>query len=282
MKILVIILLGFGLISGCNSSNNSKKSPKNPQKTINCPVPLNDLPLIKINSKKYGFYHAFNYQIEEIIPDTDTIAFKSYRHKFTLCRANNNWIVEEISPSESTNNLESGEYKNIQIEGKQYQYKVKLDLDSPREARQAIFELITPESSQPQQQIVYNLEQTKQARAGIELGEPQVSTPIVYDNRLFWSIFTYRAEGFGGIATIVSYNPATNKITVIQPPEIATQIINDLVITGNPDNPTFWIATQLTGYRVHTSHLEVLSKSQTSYSQRTLAILAQLSIISDY
>ncbi|MDJ0688261.1 MAG: hypothetical protein QNJ41_07115 [Xenococcaceae cyanobacterium MO_188.B32] len=174
MKILVIILLSLGLISSCNSRNNSNTSPKSPKKTINFPVPLNDLPLIKINSKEYGFYNAFDYQIEEIIPDTDTIAFKSSRHKFTLCRANNNWIVEEISPSESTNNLESGEYKNIQIEGKQYQYKVKLDLDSPREARQAIFELITPESSQPQQQIVYNLEQTKQARAGIELGEPQV------------------------------------------------------------------------------------------------------------
>ena len=39
---------------------------------------------------------------------------------------------------------------------------------------------------------------------------------------------------------------------------------------------------RLKGYRVHTSRLEVLSKSQTSYSQRTLAILAQLSIIRDY
>ena len=247
MNFLLAILLSLGLISGCNSVTNTELSTETIDPNINCPVPTNKSPLVKIDSKEYGFHNAFNYRIKEIVPDTDTLVFKSSKHKFTLCRANNNWIVEEISPSESTNNLESGEYKNRQLEGKQYQYRVKLNSDSPREAQQAIFELITPESPQPQQQILYNLEQTKQARAGIELGEPEISTPIIYNNSLFWSVFTYRAEGFGGIATIVSYNPETDRITVIQPPEIATQIINDLVITGNPDNPTFWIATQLTG-----------------------------------
>ena len=251
MKALIPTLLSLGFISGCNPVTNADTATETTGKTINCPPSSTDLPLIKIDSQKFGFHNAFNFQIKEIIPDTDTISFESFKHKFTLCRANNNWVIEEISQSDSLDNSELGTYKTIELEDKQYQYRVKLDRvkferNSPMASGQAIFELITPESSQPQQQILYNLEQAKQTRV-IELGEPIISQPVVYSDRLFWSVFAYRGEGFGGVATIVSYDPGVNKITVIQPPEIASQIINDLVITGNPDRPTFWVATQLTG-----------------------------------
>ena len=253
-KLFLVTLLSLGLISGCNSINNTNTSNETTEKTINCPAPPTDLPLIKIDSQEFGFHDAFNFQIKEIIPDPDTIAFKSFKHKFTLCRANNNWIVEEITQSDSQDNAALESYQTVQIEDKEYQYRVKLDGNSSGGAKQAIFELITPESTQPQQQILYNLEQAKKAGV-IELGEPEISQAVVYGdrdsasfaNRVFWTVFAYRGEGFGGVATIVSYDPQTNKINVIQPPEIAEQIINDLVITGNPDNPTFWIATQLTG-----------------------------------
>lgn len=247
MKVWIATLLSLGLINGCNSVDNINSSSETSEKTFDCPTAPRELPLVKIDREEYGFYRAFNYQIKEIVADTETIAFKSFRHKFTLCRGNGDWIVEEISPSSSENNLALGQYQNIQIEGKEYQYRVKLDRDSLEEAQQAIFELITPESSQPQQQVLYDLEETVATGAAIQLGEPEISTPIIYNDRLFWSVFTYSGEGFGGVATIVSYNPQTDQITVIKPPEIASQIINDLVITGNPDNPTFWIATQLTG-----------------------------------
>ena len=245
MKILIIAFLGLGFISSCNFLNNTDTSTETTKKAINCPPP-NNLPLIKIDSQEFGFNNAFDYQIKEIIPDTDTIAFKSFKHKFILCRANNNWILEKISKSDAMKNSELGQYKSIELEDEKYQYRVKLDGNSARASGQAIFELITPESPQPQQQILYNLEQAKKAGV-IELGDPLISQPIVYGDRLFWSIFAYCGEGFGGVATIVSYDPTTNKITVIQPPEIADQIINDFVITGNPDKPIFWIATQLTG-----------------------------------
>ena len=247
MRVSIATLLSLGFISGCNLvTNTNNTSDEVTEKAIRCPAPPTELPLIKIDSQEFGFYNAFDYQIKEIIPDTDTISFKSLNHKFTLCRANNNWIVEKISESNAMDNSELGQYKSIQLEDKQYQYRVKLDGNSSRGAEQAIFELITPESPRPQQHILYDLEQAKQAGV-IELGDPLISEPIVYGDRLFWSIFAYRGEGFGGVATIVSYDPATNQIAVIQPPEIASQIINDLVITGNADKPTFWIATQLTG-----------------------------------
>ncbi|MDJ0648804.1 MAG: hypothetical protein QNJ60_08865 [Xenococcaceae cyanobacterium MO_188.B19] len=242
IRFFITILFAVSLITGCKSVNNSNPTTENINQPINCPSPSKDLAFIENATPEYGFYKIFNYQIKEIIPKIDTIVFKSFNYKMTFCRANNNWTVETILPSKSENNLESAQYKNIKIENKEYQYKVKLNGD-----KQVIFELIPPESSEPQKQILYTLEETKAAEAGIELGIPEISSSLVYGNQIFWTIFVYRGEGFGGIATIVSYNPETSKITVIKPPEITHQIINDLVITGNPDKPTFWLATQLTG-----------------------------------
>ena len=250
----ILILLVLGILNSCSFSERSDKYLESTAEASNCPVP-NEPPQIDIDSFGDGFYSAFNYQIEDFVVNKDTIAAFSPNYKFTLCRANNNWIIES-QPDESDNsdNPRRGRYRDVRLEDKTYQYRVKLNTDSPREADRAIFELTTPESNQPQQQVLYTLEQTKQANAGIQLGEPEISEPIVYGDCeasrrhcLFWSVYTYYGEGFGGIATIVSYAPATNEIEIIQPSEIASQIINDLVISGQPDNPTFWIATQLTG-----------------------------------
>ena len=73
MKVLLATLLGLSFFSGCNSVNNTNISSENTEKTINCTPPPTDLPLIKIDREEFGFYNAFDYQIKEIIPDTDTI-----------------------------------------------------------------------------------------------------------------------------------------------------------------------------------------------------------------
>ena len=250
MRHTVAIVLIFSLISSCNWLQQAERASPNISKIANCPQPPSELPLIKVNDRANNIYNAFNYQIEKIVADPDTIAFKSSEHKFTWCRANNSWIVESFDKPQSdlTNNTKPGSKpkREIQFKGDIYQYRVKLNRQNPREASQAVFELISPKFEESRR-ILYTLEQTKQADAGIQLGDPEISDPLIYGNRLFWYVYTYYGEGFGGIATIVSYNPATEVITVIQPPEIATQIINDLAIAGNPDDPTFWIATQLTG-----------------------------------
>ena len=242
----ILILLALGILNSCNS-NSSDLSSEITAEVDNCPDVPDELAQIDIDSLGDGFYNTFNYQIKDFVVDKDTIAASSFDYKFTLCRANNSWIVESRSnDAESGGRLEPDLDRDVRLQDKTYKYRVKLDTDDPREADRVIFELTT-ESSQPQQQILYTLEQTKQANAGIQLGEPEISEPLVYSDRLFWSVYTYHGEGFGGIATIISYDPATNKIEIIQPPEIASQIINDLVISGQPEEPTFWIATQLTG-----------------------------------
>jgi hypothetical protein len=235
MKYFLVSLIGLGLISSCNLQEKSNTDTQKLANNVNCPEPSTELNTIRIDRKEYGFYDAFNYQIKNIVANNDTITFQSFDRQFTFCRGNNNWAIAPFKKQQfDTNN------NTIQLNEQNYKYAVKLSGD------RVIFELITPNSTQPQQQQLYDLEQTKQAQAGVELGEPEISTAMVYGDRIFWSIFTYHGEGFGGIATIVSYDPASKKITVIQPPEIAAQIINDLVIAGTPDNPTFWLATQLT------------------------------------
>ena len=245
MRNFFIVLLGLYLISGCKSVNNPDQKTEIPQKIVNCPQPPSQKSTISIDRESYGFFDAFNYQINEIIATEDTIVFESLNHKFTLCEANNNWIVETINEPQSNQdkNLQSNQNHTIQVDDQTYKYSVRLD----NKSEQAIFELITPQSTAKKSQILYTLQQTQQAEAGFELAEPEISSVRVYNNQIFWSIFTYRGEGFGGIATIVSYDLTNDKFTLIQPPEIAIQIINDLVIAGNPDNPTFWLATQLTG-----------------------------------
>ena len=246
MKYIIGVLLSLALLTSCNSQTQVDLPTTEISKSDRCPKPPTEPISIEINDREDGFYNAFNYQIRDITADSDTIAFSSSEYKFTWCRGNDNWAIEPINSTQSdplrTSTETTGE---VRLNDTTYQYWVKLDVEAPREAGQAIFELTT-ESSQPQQQILYTLEQTKQADAGIQLGEPEISQPIVYNDRLFWTVDTYHGEGFGGIATIVSYDPATDGITVIQPPEIAAQIINDLVITENSDRPTFWLATQLT------------------------------------
>jgi len=243
----IILLFYLYLISGCKSSSQTNIVPSLEPKTISCPQGSQKLSSIEINRENYAFYESFDYKINHIIPDQDTITFEtSNNDKFILCRANNNWTIETKALSESPDNLLLESNKTIEIKGKKYQYGVKIEQNSIGIDERVIFEFIDSESKQAKRQLLYNLEQTKQARAGVELGDPEILPPVVYGDRFFWSIFTYRGEGFGGITTIVSYDPTTDKITIIQPPEIATQIINDLVISGNPDNPTFWLATQLT------------------------------------
>ena len=241
MKYIGILLI-LGILNSCSTNSYNKSDTA----VSNCPDLPNESPQINIDSLGDGFYNAFNYQIKDFVVNKDTIAASSPNYKFTLCRANNNWIIESQPDEIDDDNSRRDRYR-VRLRDKTYQYRVKLNTDSPREADRAIFELVTPESNQPKQQILYTLEQTKQANAGIQLGEPEISEPIVYGDCLFWSVYTYYGEGFGGIATIVSYDPATDEIEVIQPSEIASQVINDLVISGQPKDPTFWIATQLTG-----------------------------------
>lgn len=272
MKKILTILGLLMFVWGCNSQvpiKQSEETIEQQEDLANCPQPSEVLPEIKI-SQKGIFYEAFNYQIQDIIADRDTIEFQSPNGNFIFCRENNTWTVKSATKSLQTENskeyyqqLANPPYQNIEINGKIYQYRAILEPNPfpnfKQEARQVKFELLKPGNSEPQVTVLYTVEQIQQANTGASLGVPKVtlgvrqSTGALYygDNqissakvdRILWSVSSELGEGNGGIATIISYDLATEAINLIQPEEIQGQQINDLAIA----NDTLWIATQMAG-----------------------------------
>ncbi|NES84503.1 MAG: hypothetical protein F6K10_25580, partial [Moorea sp. SIO2B7] len=264
MKPFVTILSLVWLVSACGSATTNLSGKENGKETgnvANCPSSPAYVPEIKIGKAKEGLYQVFDYQIRNIVADKNTIKFESLKYDFVFCRGNDSWSVQpgnfkgenpEAEDYEDTlAALADPPYKTVELNGKTYQYRVTLDPnpfpDLEFEPKRVVFELIKPDSTKPQSQVLYTFEQMKKAQTGIQLGFPSITATVVYDNRVFWAIAPEQGEGNGGIATIVSYNPENQKIGVIQPEKIKGQQITDLAITGDPAQPTFWIATQMSG-----------------------------------
>ncbi len=258
MKPIVPILSLVWLLNACNSQTN--QSAKQTGNVANCPESPAVSLEIKIE-KEEDFYQVFNYQIHNIIADPDTINFQSLNYDFVFCRGNSSWTVQPgtfkaNSPTsenyeDSLAKLADPPYETVELEGKSYQYRVILEPnpfpDFQVEPEKVIFELIAPDRDRPQRQVLYTLEQVKQAQAGIQLGVARITATLTDNNRLFWSIAPEQGEGNGGIATIVSYHPQADEIVVIQPQGMEGQQIMDMAIAGEIPNPTFWLATQMSG-----------------------------------
>ena len=258
MKRIITVLSLFWLLNGCSSQVN--QSSQQIGNVANCPQPSESLPEIKITTGE-NFYQVFNYQIRNIIADEDTLNFQSLNHDFVFCRGNNNWSIQpgtwENKSLEPQNyediiaQVQNPPYQTIELDGNSYQYRIILDPnpfpDFHSEAKQVVFELIRATDKEPLRQVLYTLEQMKKAQTGFQLGVPSITKALIYDQRLFWSISPEQGEGNGGIATIASYDPQTDEIAVIQPEEMKGQQIIDMTIAGEPSNPTFWLATQISG-----------------------------------
>jgi hypothetical protein len=250
------------LLSSCAAQ--TKLSSQTIAKTEDCPT-TSTLP-IEI-SKKQDFYENFNYHIRNIRSDENTVKFQTSKYDFVYCRGKNKWAVQsgtlssELQPpkggADYQKELANPQFKTIDFNGKNYQYRVILEPNpfpikqtpnsQTTEAQKVIFELISPNSQQPQRQTLYTLNQLRREKIGQSLGVPTVTAAIKHDNRLFWSVAYEQGEGFNGIATIVSYNPQNNSSVIIQPEAVKRQQINDLAITGNANNLTFWMATKIGG-----------------------------------
>nr|MCU0569786.1 hypothetical protein [Oculatellaceae cyanobacterium Prado106] len=68
-----------------------------------------------------------------------------------------------------------------------------------------------------------------------------IHDPKHYGERIGWTVAFEQGEGNNGIATIVNYQPASDEMTLIQPDELWSQQILDLVFTGEPEQPTLWM-----------------------------------------
>ncbi|MGQ4649686.1 hypothetical protein [Lyngbya aestuarii] len=255
MKFTVVIVGLATLLNGCTNPTNpiNEESVQTTQisQTKKCPESPSVLP-IKL-SENEGWYDRFEYQIKEVVANEETIKFQTPKYDFVFCRDSSSWTVNSGTLASEKSVIEATDpaYETIELDGKSYQYRVVLDPnplpDFQVEPEKVVFELITPDSEQPQNHTLYTLEEMKQAQAGEQLGLPRITAALSYDNRLFWTVASEQGEGNGGIATIINYDPQSDQVALIQPKEIKGQQITDLVIAGEPKNPTFWMATQLSG-----------------------------------
>ncbi|MEA5511425.1 hypothetical protein VB715_16755 [Crocosphaera sp. UHCC 0190] len=253
MKLFIAL---FSLAWLLNSCSDPKQSGVNSEQ--NCPSPPSSPPMFKIKGEEEIYRH---WQSLDIIETEETITFKSAYYDFIFCQGNQSWIVKKgtYKPAETPPKtyedaiaqLGDPPYKTLEWQGKSYQYRVFLDPnpfpDFKVEPKQVILELIQPDNNQPQRQILYTLDQVKAKKTGIQLGIPAITASIIDQDRFYWAISPEQGEGNGGIATLVTYDPKLQKISLIQPPELAKAQINDLAIAKTSTGLIFWLGTQISG-----------------------------------
>jgi len=274
-----IALLGaLLLISACNSGidDSSLATNTSKAKAENCPKA--GVVALPGQNKNEGFYDRFDWRIRNIVADDDTVKFQTLKQDFVFCRANNTWAVQagtlpkDLQPQKNyaafAQDLVNPKFRNIDFQGKTYQYRVVKEPqysvgENGNISRQEgleptkdkiVFELITPNSKSPQKQTVYTLKDLQNAAVkagfsaeGNQLGFPRVTSSLIYGEKIWWSIAFEQGEGNNGIATILSYDPKTEKFSLIQPDALWSTQITDLAITGDANNPTFWMGTNVSG-----------------------------------
>ncbi|MEA5512604.1 hypothetical protein [Nodularia sp. UHCC 0506] len=262
-----IILLLNSCVSVPNSSGQTDNVVK-PQ-IENCPQ--DTVVTLPVNQPDNNFYDRFDYHIYNIVTDTDTVNFQSLRQDFIFCRGNNTWTVQpgtlskDLQPpnnyTESVQELVNPSLKNIDLQGKIYQYRVlrepSFSLEDntfitreqePEPAEdKVVFELFIPDNQTSQKKTLYTLEDLQAATAESQLGFPRITSAVTYGERIWWTVAFEQGEGNNGITTIISYDPQTNEFTLIQPEELKFIQVTDLTITGDVQKPTLWMGTQISG-----------------------------------
>lgn len=264
-KQLIITLFSLAwLLNSCAAA--TQQSSPSIAKVEDCFTSSTPLPIPV--SRQNNYYENFQYHIRNIVPEAKFVKFQTANYDFVFCRGSNKWSVQpgtlpsELQPAKDSRqyykDLANPQFKAIDFNGNNYKYRVILEPNhfpieqtppgqTSKEPQKVVFELISPDSKQPQRQTLYTLNQVKQEKIGASLGVPRITAVVKYNNRLFWSVASEQGEGASGIATIVSYDPQKNESIIIQPQAVKRQQITDLVITGNANNPTFWMGTQISG-----------------------------------
>ncbi|MDM9383213.1 hypothetical protein QUB80_21205 [Chlorogloeopsis sp. ULAP01] len=256
MKHIVQILVFLLLLNACTTQVIEKNNQAAKTEVKNCPQSA--LVSLAIPGEQESFYERFNFHIRNIISDADTINFQTSNYDFVFCRGNNSWTVQTGTLPQDLKQqnypVYSQQFQTIQFQNQNYQYRVVREPATPTipnpNKDKVVFELITPNSKNPQRQTLYTLQELQQktnTNIGTKIGLSRITAAVIWENRIWWPVAFEQGEGNDGIATIVSYEPQTNKIILIQPLELLSHQITDLAITGAANNPTFWLGTKKSG-----------------------------------
>ena len=146
----------------------------------------------------------------------------------------------------------NSEFSSVTFNGHPYQYRVvrEPNLPTANSPEQTVtLELTLPGQETPQQYPLYTLADVQQTteQTVTRLGTPRITAAIAHGDRLWWSLAFEQGEGSNGIATIASYDPATDQMILIQPEEIGSDQILDLAITGEAEQLTLWLGLMSRG-----------------------------------
>ena len=216
-------------------------------------------------------YEQFNFQPEEIAIDTDTVTVKTPYYSFTLCKGDRTWSITSVdSEGQDTGaefdyqqmlaDIANPDYSAIEIEGKPYKYRIRLQadwldeqLESPAEsvgpdtsAEEAVyFELELPDGELLTRQL-YTIGDLQAAHLGASLGDPNIAGAVAVDGELWLAASANQGEGNSGFASLIHYSPKTKKLSVQQPDQLQGNQISAIAAT-NSDTLTLWLGTKISG-----------------------------------
>ncbi|MEM6839054.1 MAG: hypothetical protein AAF609_19650 [Cyanobacteria bacterium P01_C01_bin.120] len=247
LSLKLSFLMSLGLLWGCT------KVPILPSPRASaedCP-PATNLPLETVGQQTIAgrdrYFNRFDYAPKDVVLDEDTVRFQAREYDFVYCRANGRWTVQPGTLGKAWRaELEARhrgetEFSPLTWQDQSYQYRVirePIAAESPEAYESVVLEIMPPGQETAEQHTLYTVDQILGADVMGGLGQPRITTALEYGDRLWWTVAFEQGEGYNGIATIVSYDPATAEVTLIQPEEIRSQQILDLVLTGNPAQPT--------------------------------------------
>ncbi|MEO1682849.1 MAG: hypothetical protein AAFS06_06255 [Cyanobacteria bacterium J06631_12] len=262
-----IIWVALGLLCACNStpipqnaSTEDNTTSQTPPLSL-CPPRPEALPVEttqkEIDKRTYVF-GRFDYAPRKILLQENTIHFQAREYDFVHCLTDGTWTVQpgtlgdEWIVARSAKFTDRPDFSNLEVDGETYQYRVVRTPHPPTNAayKSVVLELLIPGEETPQEHTLYTLEDLQQASGSSDMGPanklgiPHITTAIFHRDRLWWTVAFEQGEGNGGIATIISYDPATREIILIQPDELWSQQILNLAFTGSPEQPTLWMGTK--------------------------------------
>ncbi|MGB3788340.1 MAG: hypothetical protein WA949_10040 [Phormidesmis sp.] len=289
LQTLLPVLGLFCVLSACaGSSNSSSVSPETllgdrtptdtPAKTCN----LNNTPSPLGTPENAPVFEQFNFRPEEIAIDTNTVTFKTPYYDFTLCKGDRTWTITSVSPENQDTDADfdyqqmlagiaNPDYSTIEVDGKTYEYRVRLQADWLNEQLDSATELpVNPDSSTEEASTeeasteeavyfelqlpdgellteeLYTLSDLQTAQLGASLGDPNIAGAVAAEGELWIATSASQGEGNSGFASLIHYSPETEELSVEQPDELQGNQITAIAATNN-NALTLWLGTKIGG-----------------------------------
>ncbi|MBE9064503.1 hypothetical protein [cf. Phormidesmis sp. LEGE 11477] len=222
-------------------------------------------------------FEQFNFRPEEIAIEPGTVTFKTPYYDFTLCKGDRTWSITSVTDKSSDleadfdygqmlAGIANPDYSAIDMNGKTYEYRIRLQADwlneqlatygeppfnpemgSAESAEDAVyFELKLPNGELLTEQL-YTLTDLQEAELGFSLGDPTIAGAVVVEDQLWFATSANQGEGNSGFASLIHYDPTTQKIAVQQPEQMQGNQITAIAAATDDDTLTLWLGTKVSG-----------------------------------